>query len=231
MSDVASTYDFPRGTPGSSARLSTATGTAPPTSTAAAAAAGIYNIPRAILVEDASTPEQSTAAGPPDSTPRSVVNPFELYDVPRPTSMSPDEEGIYDDPLDIVDLEIYDYPPDAMEFALPPPIAEDSGMETMAESKRSSTMTEASDYTLTNRVSTVSMSSEDSFRPRSFSSITPSPRPSMALSMSSDDYPVSGVMCIMCCVLLRGLYMYITYGIVCYMHRYMYMYLGYMYTL
>lgn len=164
--------------------------------TSTALSAGIYNTPRAIFVEDASTPEPAAAGTPPDPLPRSV-NPFDLYDIPRPTSMSPDEEGIYDDPLDIVDLEIYDYPPDAMEFGLlPPPIAEDSGMETMAESKRSSTMTEASDYTLTNRASTVSMSSEDSFRPRSFSSITPSPRPSVALSMSSDDYPVSAVICV-----------------------------------
>ena len=135
-------------------------------------------------------PESS--AGTPDTL-LHAANPFDIYDIPRPVSLSPDEEGIYDDPLDIVDLEIYDYPPDVMEFGLPPPIAEDSRMET-TKSKRSDRTTVTGNYTATSRESTVSMSSEDSYRPRSFSSITPSTRPSMALSMSSDDYyHVSGV--------------------------------------
>ena len=44
-------------------------------------------------------------------------NPFDIYDVPRST-IDPDLETIYDYPLDldIGDMEIYDYPPDASEL-------------------------------------------------------------------------------------------------------------------
>lgn len=44
-------------------------------------------------------------------------NPFDIYDVPRST-IDPDDETIYDYPLDfdLGDMEIYDYPPDASEL-------------------------------------------------------------------------------------------------------------------
>ena len=48
-------------------------------------------------------------------------NPFDLYDVPRSAandSSPPEDEVIYDYPLDLDlgDMEIYDYPPDASEL-------------------------------------------------------------------------------------------------------------------
>lgn len=46
-------------------------------------------------------------------------NPFDLYDVPRlAQAPSPEDDAIYDDPLDLdlEDMEIYDYPPDAVEL-------------------------------------------------------------------------------------------------------------------
>ena len=48
-------------------------------------------------------------------------NPFDLYDVPRASandSSPPEDEVIYDYPLDLDlgDMEIYDYPPDASEL-------------------------------------------------------------------------------------------------------------------
>ena len=101
--------------------------------------------------------------------------------------MSPDmddEEGIYDVPLDILDFEIYDYPPDVMELGLEPV---DSGFDTT----RSSTITVSSDFTVTERAS--STISEDSWN--TFS-LPPGLRPSMAFSTfsmaSSDDMQVSG---------------------------------------
>ena len=109
-------------------------------------------------------------------------NPWDIYDIPR-TSISPDiddEEGIYDVPLDILDFEIYDYPPDVMELGLEPV---DSGLDTT----RNSTITVSSDYTLTERAS--SAISEESFKTLS---LQPGMRPSMAFSMaSSDDFQVS----------------------------------------
>uniref|UniRef100_A0A1X7VQ01 PH domain-containing protein n=1 Tax=Amphimedon queenslandica TaxID=400682 RepID=A0A1X7VQ01_AMPQE len=53
-------------------------------------------------------------------------NPFDIYDVPRST-VDPDIETIYDYPLDldIGDMEIYDYPPDASELG----ILEESGSQ------------------------------------------------------------------------------------------------------
>lgn len=75
----------------------------------AAVDAGIYNVPRSLI--QLTEESQFSSFEEMDSQ-----NPFDIYDYPR-ASMSPDEEGIYDDPLDIVDMEIYDYPPDVIEIA------------------------------------------------------------------------------------------------------------------
>ena len=66
----------------------------------------MYNVPRSLLLS------QSSVSSLPDESP---TNPFDLYDVPRSVLQYnlADEEGIYDEPPDIGDLEIYDYPPDA----------------------------------------------------------------------------------------------------------------------
>ena len=78
----------------------------------AAIDAGIYNVPRNLLMDD------PRFSGVPEDAHFSIDgDTIDLYDYPR-VSMSPDEEGIYDDPLDIVDMEIYDYPPDASDLGL-----------------------------------------------------------------------------------------------------------------
>ena len=144
----------------------------PGMSAEAAIESGLYSVPRNLL----NGHEEGAQQLPPPPP-----NPFDIYDIPR-TSMSPDmddEEGIYDVPLDILDFEIYDYPPDVMELGLEPV---DSGLDTT----RSSTITVSSDYTLTERASSVI--SEDSWN------IFPGMRPSMAFSTismaSSDDLQV-----------------------------------------
>ena len=132
----------------------------------AAIESGLYSVPRALL----NASEEAAQQLPPPPP-----NPFDIYDIPR-SSMSPDmedEEGIYDVPLDILDFEIYDYPPDVMELGLDPV---DSGLDTT----RNSTITVSSDYTVTERAS--SAISEDSW-----SSYQPGMRPSMAFSMASSD--------------------------------------------
>ncbi len=108
----------------------------------------------------------------------------DIYDVPR-ASVSPDEEGIYDDPYDILDMEIYDYPPDVNDLSQ---FLEDSGLDTEA-SARASTITVGSE--LTDRTS--STISEDSWKTMSLPPIPSGVRPYSMIS--SDEYPVSGSMC------------------------------------
>ena len=79
----------------------------------AAIDSGIYNVPRNLLMQ----PFDDAKSTSEDASYLLGGNPLDLYDYPR-VSISPDEEGIYDDPLDIVDMEIYDYPPDASELGL-----------------------------------------------------------------------------------------------------------------
>lgn len=96
-------YDIPRGSIAMSAD--------------AAIDAGIYNVPRSLMVE----PFEETGPAEQKDTLETQdflgENPLSIYNYPR-ASMSPDEEGIYDDPLDIIDMEIYDYPPDASELGI-----------------------------------------------------------------------------------------------------------------
>ena len=111
-------YDTPRGNPAVSMTPD------------AAIDSGIYNVPRALFMEpldDARIAE--------DTQYLLGSNPLDIYDYPR-VSISPDEEGIYDDPLDIIDMEIYDYPPDASELGIE---------EFPSESSRSSTVTISSE--------------------------------------------------------------------------------------
>ena len=175
MSD-ASVYDIPRMHP-----MASMPSGVPPVSPMTAQDAidsGLYSVPRALLAEEAphllvaTQGMQSFATG----------NTFDIYDVPRHTSISPDEEAIYDDPYDIMDMEIYDYPPDATEL-----LWEDSGLDT-TDSARNSTITMSSEYTVADRVSQAM--SDDSWKTMSLPRIPASPRPSsVALSVaSSDDY-------------------------------------------
>ena len=143
----------------------------------AAIESGLYSVPRALL----NASEEGAQSLPPPPP-----NPFDIYDIPR-ASISPDledEEGIYDVPLDILDFEIYDYPPDVMELGLDPL---DSGLD----STRNSTITVSSEFTVTpdRASSTISEDSWNTF------SLPNSLRPSMAFSTfsmaSSDDLQVS----------------------------------------
>ena len=77
----------------------------------AAVEAGIYNVPRNLMDDTRYSRTQEGQQFFIDG------NPLDIYNYPR-VSISPDEEGIYDDPLDIVDMEIYDYPPDASDLGL-----------------------------------------------------------------------------------------------------------------
>ena len=143
---------------------------------------GIYSVPRSTLF----VPE---VGGSPAMTPQGMApyyhplgNMADIYDIPR-SSMSPDEEGIYDDPYDILDMEIYDYPPDANELNR---YLEDSGLDTTEHSTRTSTITMTSDYAPTDRTS--STLSEDSWKTMSLPPLPPGVRPySMA---SSDEFQV-----------------------------------------
>lgn len=108
---VDSIYNVPRPLSVESQTYGTSIGSAVMTPNAAIDA-GIYNVPRNLLMDD------SRFSGVHEDAHFSIDgDTLDLYDYPR-VSMSPDEEGIYDDPLDIVDMEIYDYPPDASELGL-----------------------------------------------------------------------------------------------------------------
>lgn len=158
----ASLYDIPRGNQPA---------TLPPMDN------GLYSVPRSIPVEDA-PPALFSVQGMQFYT---TGNPFDLYDVPRPTSMSPDEEGIYDDPFDIIDMEIYDYPPDVGDLGL-----QDSGLD----SARNSMLTTATDFTTPDRAS--SAYSDDSWKTMSLPPLPNSARPSMVFSVASSDELIQG---------------------------------------
>ena len=87
-------------------------------SSKAAIDAGIYHVPRSLLME----PDEDTGLEDRKISMESQQyllgdDPLGIYNYPR-ANMSPDEEGIYDHPLDIIDMEIYDYPPDVSEFGM-----------------------------------------------------------------------------------------------------------------
>ena len=163
----ASLYDIPRGNQPA---------TLPPMDN------GLYSVPRSIPVEDA-PPALFSVQGMQFYT---TGNPFDLYDVPRPTSMSPDEEGIYDDPFDIIDMEIYDYPPDVGDLGL-----QDSGLD----SARNSMLTTATDFTTPDRAS--SAYSDDSWKTMSLPPLPNSARPSMVFSVASSDELIQVQSCCM----------------------------------
>ena len=159
---------------------------------------GIYSVPRTILEEE--VPHAVLAHSSQFYT---SDNPFDIYDVPRPISMSPDEEGIYDDPFDVGDMEIYDYPPDVMELYH---LQNDSGLDT-TDSARDSVITFSSEYTTTERAS--SSYSDDSWRTMSLPPAPSSTRPSMAFSTTSSDeyYQVCAAMHVVACTwLVLGLW-------------------------
>lgn len=176
MSD-ASMYDVPRMHP--LAATPSVVSPMSPMTAQAAIDSGLYSVPRDLLAVE---PPQSVVATQGMQS-YNTGNAFDIYDVPRHTSISPDEEAIYDDPYDIMDMEIYDYPPDATELLL----WEDSGLDT-TDSARNSTITMSSEYTVADRVSQAM--SDDSWKTMSLPRIPATPRPSsVALSVaSSDDY-------------------------------------------
>ena len=151
-----------------------------PASAQVAVDTGLYSVPRPSISE---------------GTPHSVLstngslfymsgNPFDIYDVPRPISISPDqdEEGIYDDPLDIWDMEIYDYPPDVANLGLeePPPPPPHAG-----DSARNSTISLISEVPSSDRGS--STMSEDSWQSFSLPIVPSSARPLATMSMASSE--------------------------------------------
>ena len=140
---------------------------------------GIYSIPRSLPVLDSST---FSVQG------QSFVlsgDPFAQYDVPRPVSLTPDEEAIYDYPENVVDMEIYDYPPDAIPF-LPEDVS-----RTSTDSVRNSVVTLTSEYAPSERAS-VAIPEDWCHLPPPPASLSLS-RPSMAISTASSDeyYQVS----------------------------------------
>ena len=175
MSD-ASVYDVPRMNP-----LVATPSVVSPMTAQAAIDSGLYSVPRDLLAQEA--PHSVVATQGMQSY--NTGNTFDIYDVPRHTSISPDEEAIYDDPYDIMDMEIYDYPPDATELLL----WEDSGLDT-TDSARNSTITMSSEYTVADRVSQAMSDDTCSWKTMSLPRIPATPRPSsVALSVaSSDDY-------------------------------------------
>ena len=139
---------------------------------------GIYSIPRSLPVLDAST---FSVHGQPFAL---SADPFAQYDVPRPISIMPDEEAIYDYPENIVDMEIYDYPPDALSVLPPPP---DMCYDPLA-SNRNSVITLTPDF---NPSARSSLAVPDDWNHVTFPppiSLSSS-RPSVAISTpSSDEY-------------------------------------------
>lgn len=134
----------------------------------AAVEAGIYNVPRTLMMDSYNDSRYSTTS---KEDPQFLIdgNPLDIYDYPR-VSISPDEEGIYDDPLDIVDMEIYDYPPDASELGLDYPDWNTS------ESKRRNTI---GDYSQTYQ------RDFDVLKDQSIPPLPSSARPSLIGSMGS----------------------------------------------
>lgn len=97
-------YDIPRGSMASM-------------SSDAAIDAGIYRVPRSLMLESYEDTGSAERKESHDTQYLLGENPLNIYSYPR-SSMSPEEEGIYDHPLDIIDMEIYDYPPDASELGI-----------------------------------------------------------------------------------------------------------------
>lgn len=138
---------------------------------------GIYSIPRSLPVLDAST---FSVQGQSFSL---SADPFAQYDVPRPIGLTSDEEAIYDYPENVVDMEIYDYPPDALSFLPPPPDMCPNPMD----SSRNSVITLTPDFASSQR-SSVAIPEDWSHvmlppPPVSLSSS----RPSIAISTASSD--------------------------------------------
>ena len=170
----ATMYDIPRTLP-----VGTGSGLTPMT-VEAAIDSGLYSVPRALMTEEephSAVPVQGMQYYP-------TSHPFDIYDVPRHLSISPDEEAIYDDPFDVMGMEIYDYPPDVSDLPW-----DDSGFDT-TESARNSTVTLSSEYTVTSQAM-----SDDSWRTMSLPRFSTTGRPSsITLSMaSSDDYYLVGI--------------------------------------
>ena len=109
-----SIYNVPRPLSLVSQMCDLPSGASPAMTPDAAIDAGIYNVPRNLMMDSL---DDSRSSAHEDSQYLIGGNPLDIYDYPR-VSISPDEEGIYDDPLDIVDMEIYDYPPDAGDLGL-----------------------------------------------------------------------------------------------------------------
>ena len=135
----------------------------------AAIDSGLYSVPHSLLAAQHPQPYLSG-------------NPYDLYDVPRPMSMSPDEgEAIYDDPFDIIDMEIYDYPPDAIDAYNATVLG-----PSVTDSARSSTVL-SGDFASTDQAS--SAVSDDTWKTMTLPPLPTSVRPSMAFStVSSEEY-------------------------------------------
>lgn len=138
----------------------------------AAIDAGIYNVPRTLMMPSFDDSRQTTTEE--DAQYLLGGNPLDIYDYPR-VSISPDEEGIYDDPLDIVDMEIYDYPPDASELGL-----EDMSFSVnTSDSTRSSTATASGEFAQNDRGSFIATS--DNWNSLVVPPLPNSARPSLTL--------------------------------------------------
>lgn len=135
---------------------------------------GIYSAPRSIPVSDAST---FSVHGQSFSL---SADPFAQYDVPRPVCLTPDEEAIYDYPENVVDMEIYDYPPDALSFLPPPPDMYPNPID----SSRNSVITLTSEFASSER-SSLALPEDWNLPPPPVS--LSSSRPSIAISTASSD--------------------------------------------
>lgn len=142
----------------------------------AAIDAGIYNVPRSLMLQPPEDSKSPSLDGEGNTQYLLGTNPLDIYDYPR-ASMSPDEEGIYDDPLDIIDMEIYDYPPDANDI-----IGEN--LESNPNTTRNSTVTMSSEYPQTDRES--ANISYDSWSTLNLPPLPRSARPFLTLSVGSN---------------------------------------------
>lgn len=148
---------------------------------------GIYSIPRSLPVTEAST---FSVQGQPFSL---SSDPFAQYDIPRPVSLiHDDEEAIYDYPENITDMEIYDYPPDALSPLPPHP----DTCPNPVDSARNSVVTEFVPSTRSSLAVPVEWD---------YSTLPPPPpvslsssRPSIAISTASSDeyFKVNTMSCI-----------------------------------
>ena len=139
---------------------------------------GIYNIPSSLPALDTSNSfsilgQSFTLSG----------DPYAQYDVPRPLSLIPDEEAIYDYPENVVDMEIYDYPPDALSLLPPPP----NMCPLPPESSHNSVTALTSDFSLSARSSLAALEewSHMTLPPPPVS--LSSSRPSIAISTTSSE--------------------------------------------